>query len=91
MNPEDIILGKEYILKSDYDYWCIELQRNIRICPGQEMVVKINQTHLNQVFFGTLIDSQGELEFGPDAVLSEYKAQEKPSSLIHFFIPNALQ
>lgn len=87
MKPDEIEVGKEYVLRDDYDYWCIDLQRQVRICSGQKIVVKISCTHLNQVFFGNLIDSQGEIEFGPDAVISEYdksKDQTIPSLLIPF-------
>lgn len=87
MNGEDVVIGKEYVLSSDYEYWCVELQRNIRIIPGQEMAVKIEHTFQNRVFFGRLIDSQGELEFGPDAIVEEYVEPPKLSRFLTPIIP----
>lgn len=88
MKPDEIEVGKEYVLKNDHEYWCIDLQRMIRICDGQDIIVKINSTFQNQVFFGKLIDSQGEIEFGPDEVLREYDEEEKikKSNICQFFL-----
>lgn len=72
MKGEDIVIGKEYVLSNDYEYWSTELQRKIKISNDQDVIVKIEHTHRNQVFFGRLIDSNGEIEFGPNAILHEY-------------------
>ena len=80
MNGKEVVLGKEYVLDKDYEYWCIELQRLVKITSNLPIIVKINQTFQNRIFFGKLIDSQGELEFGPEAIIKEYKPE--PETII---------
>ena len=52
-----------------------------------DVVVEVRHTHLNQVFFGYIVDNStfgpdyitdNELEFGPDAISEEYVKPKTP-------------
>lgn len=43
---------------------------------------------MNQVFFGRLLDSQGELEFGPDAIVGEYNEEDKKIKITDILFAN---
>ena len=72
-------IGKKYLIKAGTPVFSIGLQKRISFC--EDCVVEVTCTHLDQVYFGMLVDhsefgpdyeTDNEIEFGAAAVDSEY-------------------
>jgi len=72
-------IGKKYLIKAGTPVFSVGLQKRISFC--EDAVVKVTCTHLDQVYFGMLVDhsefgpdydTNNEIEFGAAAVDSEY-------------------
>lgn len=82
----EIEIGKRYVIKAGTLVFSVNLQN--RIMFENDVVVEVRHTHLNQVFFGYIVDNStfgpdyitdNELEFGPDAISEEYVKPELPT------------
>lgn len=72
--------------------WSIGLQKKISFC--EDVVVEVKHTYLNQIYFGMIIDhsdfgpdyeTDNEIEFGSDAVDSEYVKKNKGNLTDYFY------
>ena len=66
-------IGKKYLIKAGTQVFSIGLQKKITFC--EDAVVEVKHTHLDQVYFGMLVDHSEygadyetdiEIEFGSD-------------------------
>lgn len=85
MDDIKIEFGELYRLKQDSDYWIVNAQRKMKFTDGNPVVVKLEHSFRDQVFFGHLQDGGGEVEveFGIDDIVEKYdKEKEKIKDLI---------
>lgn len=89
MDKDDIIeIGELYSLDPTSDYWVVNAQRNMRFCDGNPIIVKVEHTHMDKIFFGHIQDGGGEieLEFGKEQILGKFDKEKNEKEEIRQII-----
>ena len=90
-NMNNLEIGKKYLIKAGTPVFSVGLQKRITFC--EDVVVEVKHTHLDQVYFGMLVDysefgadyeTDNEIEFGADAVDSEYVKKNRGNLTDYF-------
>jgi hypothetical protein len=78
MDDIKIEFGELYRLKQDSDYWIVNAQRTMRFTDGQPIIVKLEHSHLNKLFFGHLQDGgcEVEIEFGINDIVEKFDKEK---------------
>ena len=83
-----IEFGELYKLNPNSDYWIVNAQRMMKFTDGNPIVVKLEHSFRDQLFFGHLQDGGGEIEveFGIDDIVEKYdKEKEKIKDLMFLY------
>lgn len=80
-----IEFGELYLLKSSSTYWVVNAQREMKFCDGNPIIVKIEHSFRDMIFFGHLQDGgyEIELEFKKEDIIKKY--EEKETNYLNFF------
>lgn len=78
MDDIKIEFGELYRLKQDSDYWIVNAQRTMRFTDEKPIVVKMEHSHRNKIFFGHLQDGGNEIEveFGINDIVEKFDKEK---------------
>jgi len=91
-------IGKYYLLSTNFPYWCVNIQRSVTF--DSPLVVKFTHgVYCSEGGFGEIVEvgkggfgkdlqTNTEIEFGPDNVIKEYQFNDKETILNYMdFLP----
>lgn len=76
MDDIKIEFGELYVLKKDSEYWIVNIQRMMKFTDDNPIVVKLEHSFCNKLFFGHLQNEASqneiEIEFSISDIVEKY-------------------